>query len=465
MPDFSYTALANTGKRDQGTLTANSEREVLAILDARGLFPLRIDPVATSTSRPGGKSLRSRYLAQFFGQLADLLRAGVPLLRSLETLERQSSAPVLGDILREVRAKVADGTSLADALGQHPRAFSELTISMIRAGQEGGFLEDVLERIAQFTEHQEDLRSKVVGAMAYPIFLAVAGFVVLNILVIFFVPRFEPIFQKLDEKGELPALTQGIIGISHLFQHNLLAFASVALLACIMPFYSPRDFQAFLPSDNPAHRSVDLGAIFRSLVVLVAVSMPVALLFREQFMGFVVVTGLLAVLFWLKSWMSTDQGRLTLDRFRLHLPSAGKIYLHLALSRFARILGTLLHNGIPILQALRIAKDSTGNRVLSTAIDQAADNLTHGEKLAVPLAACPYFPRDVVEMIAVGEETNQLEKVLINIANALEKRTSRQLELFVRLLEPVMLLIMAAVTLLVVMGLLLPVFKMSSVVQ
>ncbi len=401
MPDFTYEAVANSGQRNQGTLTATSEREALAMLDARGLFPLRIVPVRSRSVGVSGKRVRAKYMAVFYAQLADLLRAGVPLLRSLEILERQCSQPALGETLREVRGRVADGTSLADALAQHTRAFTELAVSMVRAGQEGGFLEDVLERIASFTENQEDLKAKVIGALAYPIFLAVTGFVVLNILVIFFVPRFEPIFKKLDEKGELPALTQWLLGTSH---------------------------------------------------------------FLQQY-GWLVLLGGVGLWFLYRGWARTEQGRLRIDGWRLRIPGAGTIFLHLALSRFTRILGTLLHNGIPILQALRIAKDSTGNRVLTRAIDQAADNVTHGNKLAVPLAACPHLPRDVVEMVAVGEESNNLERVLVDIANGLEKRTSRQLELFVRLLEPVMLLVMAAITLLVVAGLLLPVFKMSSTVR
>ena len=129
------------------------------------------------------------------------------------------------------------------------------------------------------------------------------------------------------------------------------------------------------------------------------------------------------------------------------------------------ILGTLLHNGIPILSAMRIAKDSTGNRVLTEAIDKSADNIRAGDALATPLSACKYFPRDVVEMIAVGEESNNLETVLVQIAEGLEKRTSRQLDLFVRLLEPLMLLVMAVAVLIVVAGLLLPIFKMSSTVR
>jgi general secretion pathway protein F/type IV pilus assembly protein PilC len=402
MPDFTYEALANTGIRNQGTLTASSKHEVMSMLDARGLFPVRIELTkAGPVMGVGGKRVKSRHMASFFAQLADLLRAGVPLLRALQILEKQSSNPALSEILREVHVKVADGTSLADAMGQHPGAFTELAVSMVRAGEEGGFMEDVLERIANFTEHQEDLKSKVIGAMAYPIFLAVAGVVILNILVLVFVPKFEPIFKKLDEKGELPWLTTMLIGVSHF----MLDYWWIVAIGCV-----------------------------------------------AGFIGF-------------RNWAKTDGGRILLDGWRLKLPSAGTIYLNLALSRFTRILGTLLKNGIPILQSLRIAKDSTGNRVLSMAIDHAAENVTAGNALAAPLGQCKYIPRDVIEMVSVGEESNHLEKVLLDIADGLERRTARQLELFVRLLEPVMLLVMAAITLLVVAGLLLPVFKMSSAVS
>ncbi len=402
MPDFAYEALGGTGQRSQGTLTAGSEREVQSMLDARGLFPVRIQAVkGTATARKSGKKVKARHMAHFYSQLADLLHSGVPLLRSLDILERQSSLPALGEILKDIRAKVADGTSLADSMVLHPRAFNELSISMVRAGQEGGFLEDVLHRIAEFTEHQEDLKAKVVGAMAYPVLLLSVGFLVLNALVIFVVPQFRPIFSKLEEQGQLPFLTRILMDVSHFLQH-----------------------QGWIP-----------------LVVII-----------------------LAIYFY-RRWAGTEKGRLMVDAFRLRLPMMGNIYRNLALSRFTRILGTLLHNGIPIVQSLKIAKDSTGNRVLTDAIDKATENITAGKSLAAPLAASKHFPRDVVEMVSVGEESNSLEKVLIDIANSLEKRTGRQLELFVRLLEPIMLLVMAAVTLLVVAGLLLPIFKMSSTVS
>lgn len=400
MPDFSYTALAGT-QRQTGVLTAASEREALAQLDAKGLLPLKIEQKKNPAE--GSSKIKARTLASFYGQLADLLQSGVPLLRSMEILERQASNPALNSVLKDVRGKVSEGTGLSQAMGQHPKVFSELAVSMVLAGQEGGFLEDVLRRIADFTEHQEDMKSKVVGAMAYPAVLGGLGSVILVVLLVFFVPKFETIFDRLKEKGQMPALTTGLLYVSN---------------TLINPFF-------FVP--------------FLLLI----------------FFGF-------SAFF---TWAATEKGRYQLDRLRLKIPGAGRIFLSLALARFTRILGTMLSNGIPLLQALRIAKDSTGNRVLAEAIAQSAENVKGGDSLAAPFVACEYFPRDIVEIVSIGEESNQLEKVLVDVANNLEKRTARELDLFVRLLEPLMLMVMAGMVLLVVVGLLLPIFRMSSVIE
>jgi general secretion pathway protein F len=381
VPDFSYTALSGA-QRQSGVLTANSEREALAQLDARGLLPLKIEQKKSATE--GGVRIKARTLASFYGQLADLLQSGVPLLRSMEILERQASNPALNAVLKDVRGKVAEGTGLSQAMGAHPKVFSELAVSMVLAGQEGGFLEDVLRRIADFTEHQEDMKSKVVGAMAYPMVLGGLGGVILIVLLVFFVPKFETIFDRLKEKGQMPALTTGLLAVSN---------------TMINPFF----FVPFL------------------LFLFIGVS---------AFLG----------------WAASEKGSL-------------------ALARFTRILGTMLSNGIPLLQALRIAKDSTGNRVLADAIEKSAENVKGGDSLAKPFVECSYFPRDIVEIVSIGEESNQLEKVLVDVANNLEKRTSRELDLFVRLLEPLMLMVMAGMVLLVVVGLLLPIFRMSSVIE
>ncbi len=404
MPDFTYEAIAATGLKQSGSLSAGSEREAISMLDARGLFPTKIVSKGNPSDNKGFalfSGVSKREIATLYSQLADLLHSGVALLKSLEILEKQSSNKRLSSVMRDIRMKVADGTNLAQAMSNHPRVFDELAVSMVRAGQEGGFLEDVLKRIATFVEHQEDLKAKVIGALAYPVFLAVAGTLVLNILVIFFVPMFEPIFEKLQAKGQLPPLTTALISFSH-FQQSWAGILGFFLL------------------------------IF-CFVMLVR-------------------------------W-SRGSGRRVADAIRLKIPLFGKIFLALALSRFTRILGTMLHNGIPLLKSLTIAKDSTGNRILSEAIQKSADNVMQGQKLADPLRRSPHFPSDVVEMISVGEEANTLETVLISVADSLEKRTARNLELMVKLLEPLMLLVMAGVVLLVVAGLLLPIFKMGQAVS
>jgi general secretion pathway protein F len=412
MPDFTYTARVPSGQQMTGILTAGSEHEVMALLDQRGMFPVRIAPVQKLSDLGGGmltfgRRIKARYLATFYAQLADLLTAGVPLLRSLEILERQSSVASFSEILKDVHARVADGTSLADAMGQHSRAFNELTVSMVRAGQEGGFLEDVLRRIAEFTDHQEDLKAKVVGALAYPVFLSIIGTAIVSGLLIFLVPQFEEMFEQQRNSGDLPVLTNMLLTTSK--------------------------FMWSQPAGLP------------NIVWVVAA-----------------IAGLIGAWWW---WSGTPAGRMIVDGWKLKMPGAGAIYRNLAIARFCRILGTLLHNGIPILTALRIAKDSTGNKRLTAAIEAAAENVTGGQSLGQPLAASGYFPRDIVEMVAVGEESNSLERVLISIADSTEKRTTRQLELFVRLLEPIMLLIMAFITLMVVLALLQPFLNMGRMLK
>ncbi len=401
MPDFSYSALALTGLTSTGTITAGSEREAALMLDAKGLFPTQITAAKSSNERVLFGNVRPRVLVTTYSQMADLLHSGVPLLRALELLEKQSANKRLQSVLRDVRMNVAEGTGLAQAMGKHPNVFSELVVSMVRAGQEGGFLEDVLKRTATFIEHQEDLKGKVIGSLAYPVFLMFAGIVVLIVLMVGFVPKFDKIFGKLREKGELPLLTEYLMMVS-----NFMIDWWWAIIAVVV------------------------GSIFAY-----------------------------------SAWARTPAGRRKMDQIRLGLPMFGKIYQNLALSRFARILGTMLSNGIPILKALQIAKDSTGNVILTEAVAKSTEYITAGQKLAEPMRNSKYFPPDMVEMIAIAEESNTLEKVLLDIADSMERRTSRSLELMVKLIEPVMMLVMAVVVLLVVMGLLLPVFKMGQTVQ
>lgn len=399
MPDFTYTARNEMGQRVEGVLSAGTQREVLASLSAQGLFPLKVNLSKGTERKAGGRRVRAQAMSQFYTQLAALLRSGVPLLRSLEVLGKQSSNEAIKEIADDLHGRISEGDSLAEAMARHPRAFNDLSRSIVRAGGEGGFLEEALERVAKFTDQQAELKSRVTGALAYPIFLLVFGVSIVTVLIIFFVPKFEELFARLRERGELPAVTDMLLWLSD-----------------------------FISS-----------------------------------YGLFIAAGLIGLFFFAKTKLATESGRLWLDRWRLKLPQVGSIYGNLAVSRFCRVLGTLLSGGVPIVKSLKISADSTGNLVLAGAVNDAAENITAGESLAEPLAASGHFPPNVVEMVAVAEQSNTLETVLGNIADSLEKETWRRLDLFVRLLEPVMLLILASAVLVIVIALLLPILKSAMV--
>ncbi len=395
MSDFTYVARNLGGQCIEGVVSAGSQREAVAALTAQQLFPVEVKPVAGSAPRTVTRRVKPQAMSQFYVQLAALLRSGVPLLRSLEVLGRQTTNPALSHTVYDLHDRITEGESLAEAMARHPKAFNELATSMVRAGGEGGFLEEALERVAKFTDQQAEMKSRVMGAMAYPIFLAIFSVIIVSVLIVFFVPRFEKLFARLRERGELPMVTEWLLWFSE----------SVSSYGLLLVFA--------------------LGG----LVMLV----------RGQ--------------------LATEAGRWFLDRWRLRLPQVGVIYRNLAVSRFCRVFGTLLSGGVPIVLALKISSDSTGNRVLSKAINDAADNITAGESLATPLMASGHFPSDVGEMIAVAEQSNTLETVLTAIADSLERQTWRRLDLVVRLVEPLMLLIMASVVLAIVVALLLPMLK------
>lgn len=398
--EFAFVARDASGQRITGKLTAASEREVIGMLGQRALFPLEVAPERAASETWRGRRVRPTLMATTYAQLGDLLRSGVPLLRALEVIQKQTSHAGLAEILGKVKSHVEEGSSLGDAMLRYPRVFSEMGVNMVRAGTEGGFLESALEGVADFTEKQEDLKGRTMGAMAYPIFLGVVGSTVVTVLVVYFVPQFAELFSQLRERGELPLVTDWLLGTSDFLRHWGLGVVALA-----------------------------------------------------------VVGGMYA-----RTKLATEEGRLLKDRWKVRIPGAGKIMLSLAVARFCRVLGTLLHNGVPILKSLEISSEATGNRVLAVAVKEAAKNISAGEALAAPLAACGQFPEDVVEMIAVAEESNTLEHVLITIADGLERRTWRQLDLFVRLLEPLMLLVLAGAVLVVVIALLLPVIKMSTTI-
>lgn len=397
MPDFAFTARDMTGQKVTGQITATSDREVLSVLEGRSLFPVEIKAGKAAIVPGANLRVKGQTMAVLYSQLASLLRSGVPLLRSLTVLREQTSNKNLKVILEDVARRVEDGSSLGESMARYPRAFSEMAVNMVRAGAEGGFLEDALERVATFTETAEDLKGKTVSAMAYPIILGTVGTTVVTVLIVFFVPKFAIMFERLRDRGELPAVTDWLLWVS------------------------------------------DMGRNY----------------------GIFILAGLAGIITWLYYQVQKPAGRLKADWIKIKVPLVGPIFQSFAVARFCRVLGTLLHNGVPILKALEISREAAGNKVLSQAIADASENISSGQSLAKPLAASGHFPKIVVEMISVAEESNTLDKVLVELADGLEKRTTRQLDLMVRLLEPIMLVVLAGVILVVVIALLVPVIKMS----
>ena len=402
MATFAYTARDMTGKQVSGTVDAANEREVTTILAERSLFPVDVSDASKSNGIAGlvgrKKKVNGQTMAVFYSQLASLLRSGVPMIRALTVLSQQSANPTLGEVISDIKGRVEDGEPIGDSMARYPRVFSEMGVNMVRAGTEGGFLEDALERVGDFTELQEDLKGRTISAMAYPVFLFSVGTVVITALLVFFVPKFDTMFDRLRAKDQMPWMTEALLGFSAALQSY-------------------------------------------GWIILVLILIGIVLL-RVQ--------------------LQSDAGKEWGDRMKLKIPVLGNILMNLSVARFCRVLGTLLGNGVPILKSLEISRTAAGNRLLSKSIADASENIRSGDSLASPLRSSGHFPISVVEMISVGEESNSLDQVLPDIADSLEKRTFRRLDLFVRLLEPIMLLVMAILVLAVVLALLVPVLKSST---
>lgn len=392
MPAFRYVARDTAGRKVVGRLDAANEAAALVELDSRGLTPVGIGPPAPS--KKGRGRVSTRHVARAYQQLADLLRAGVPLLKALRLLGRGRSAPKLASILGGIADEVAQGERFADAMAKHPTVFPPVQVAMVRAGERGAFLEQVLARLGTFLSHQADVRARVIGNLIYPIVLLLVGAGVVVASLVFFVPKFKDFYKKI----ELPIPTRILLGASDLFveRWGLLIVLSLALLG--------------------------------AAIVLVR----------------------------------SARVRRTLSDGAVRVPTLGPLLKSIATARFARTLGTLIENGIPLLAAMQIARDAAGHPTLVEAIDRASEAVRAGESLAKPLASSGFLEEDVIEMISVGESANNLGAVLLTLADTLEQRSDRTMSVLIRLLEPALLLLLAGVVLFIFMALIVPMMQLSS---
>jgi general secretion pathway protein F/type IV pilus assembly protein PilC len=364
----------------------------LAELQSRALAPVRVEEVREHARLR--RRVSTRNLASAYRQVADLLRAGVPLLRALRLLGRGKSSLRLAKVMSELADDVAEGERLADAMAAHADVFPDVQVAMVRAGERGGFLEAVLARMAGFLEHQADMRARIAGSLIYPIVLLTVGAGIVIFAMVVFVPKFKDFYGRIN----LPWPTRVLLTISDLLTHWWVA-------------------------------AIGLGAIA-------------------------------AVVIW--RLLQYPQVRRALTKWRTRLPVIGPLTRALAVGRFARILGTLLENGIPMLQAIQISRDAAGNLLLAEAIDSAGEAVRAGEPLSKPLAHSGLFSDDVIEMIAVAESANNLPHVLVTIADTIEKRIDRLLVAVLRLVEPLLLLCMAGAVLFIFIALIVPMMRMSA---
>jgi general secretion pathway protein F len=393
---FEYIALSSAGVRVTGELAGPTEQAVLAELEARKLVPVSVAPKAARLGLPllRRRSISARKLGTSYRQIAELLHAGVPLLRALRLLANRRSDPRTAAVFRDLAEAVAGGEDLAGSMSKKPEAFPVYHVAMVRAGEKGGFLENVMSRLGQVVLKQAELRSQIAGSLIYPAVLVGAGGFILIAVFALFVPKFRKAFPK---NIELPALTKLVLGIGEAVSTYGLLTAALLIVAAVAGFVLSRR-----------------AAVKRRIVAA-----------------------------------------------KTNAPVIGPIVRALAAARFCRLLGTMMASGVPMLAAMNIAKDAAGNTLFEEAIDKAAEAVRAGQPLAGPLNESGLFEDDVIEMISVAETANNLETVLVNIAETLETRVDRLLGVALRLLEPLMILTIAVIVATVAAGLLLPMTRLG----
>ncbi len=401
---FVYRALDRTGATTTGEIAGDSKAAVAAQLRLRGLVVVDVDAKSTAPTVEElfdrYRGLRARHVTVMARQLATMISSGLSLLRALYVLEEQTEAPKLRRAITAVRQDVEAGLALSQAMAKHPAVFSDLFVAMVRAGETGGNLEEVLERVAVQLEKDDNLRRTVRSAMVYPILIGVFAVAVLIGMVMFIIPIFAEMFDDLG--GELPSLTRFMIAVS------------------------------------------DAMRSFWYLLLLAPIGLVIA--FRR--------------------WKRSERGGYAWDALKLRFPMRiGDIVRKIAVARFSRTLGTLTASGVPILQALDITARTAGNRVISDPMAEVADRVREGQPLATPLARTGVFPVMVTQMLAVGEETGAMDRMLHKLADFYDDEVATSLKALTSIIEPLMMIAVGAVVGLVVIAMYLPMFKVFELVQ
>ena len=430
MATFQYIAKDSAGNEKRGTIEAGDRNSAIAAVRAQGLFPTALGEVKGSSApaaapKKGGKPakpakaksglnkdisiniklpswmrgrIKTKVLTQFTRQLATLVNAGLPLMRGIEVLKRQMKDPQMKEALDGISDNIAAGGTFSESLTAYPKIFDNLYVNMVKAGEAGGVLEVVLGRLAEFAEKAERIKNKVKGAMIYPCVVLVAAIGITWFLLVAVIPKFKQVFNDMLGGASLPAITEAVIQASEFMQHNGLL----------------------------------IGLVIAGVIVI------------------------------FKMIGKTEKGAYFFDVLKLKMPVTGTLAQRSAVSKFTRTLGTLLSSGVPILQSLTITRDTTGNRVLTDAIQNIHDAVKEGESMTQPLAACKVFPPMVVSMVEVGEETGALADMLTRIANTYDDEVDNAVAGMTAAIEPALIIVLAVIVGTIVVAMFLPMIKIIS---
>jgi general secretion pathway protein F len=406
MPVYDYKGLTSAGDSKTGIIDADSPREARIKLRQQNVMVMEIAERERTVRRDKEKkklldfrrSVRGKSeVPMYTRQLATLLKAGIPLAQAVSALIEQCSVPDLEACFRDVREKLTQGLSFAEALAYHPAYFTDLFVNMVKAGEASGSLDQVLDRLADYLQRQAQIRNRVTAALAYPVVMMMVGVVIVIILMTFVVPKVLAVVERTKQAVPLP--TRILKGAAEFLGSNWLIFAA-AVVGIML-----------------AHRAA----------------------------------------------MRRQEYRYKVDSFKLKLPVLGDLYRKSAVSRFAVAMSTLLKSGVPVLEALRITRDIVDNMVLSRVLEHVQKRIVEGADIATPLKRSGVFPPVVGYMIAVGEQSGQLDQMLDQVAAAYDEEVEVQTQKVTSLLEPLIIVAMALVVGFIVVSVMLPILKISDV--
>jgi type IV pilus assembly protein PilC len=427
MPKYNYVAMDAHGKETKGTLEVASQNDAIGRVKEMGLFPTKIveiekvkdkgekkaGPAPKAKAKAKGKGVnininfkipglggrvKSKVLTTFTRQLATLVDAGLPLLRGLRVLEKQERNATLKSIIGDLAVSIEGGSTFSEGLAQHPKVFNRLFVNMVKAGELGGVLEVVLNRLSEFMEKAQKIKGKVKSAMFYPIAVLIVATGILSILLVYVIPKFKDVFAGMLEGQGLPAFTQLVLAISDTVKDHFI---------------------------------YTVGGI---VVFVIAFNV----------------------------FVRTKFGRLVWDKFKLKVPAIGPVVSKIAISRFTRTLGTLVSSGVPILQALTIVKETAGNVIIANAVNSVHESVKEGETITAPLEASGVFPPMVISMVDVGEQTGALPEMLLKIADNYDDEVDNAVAAMTSLLEPIMIVFLAVIVGSIVIAMFLPLIALMN---